>query len=90
MTTATIIKVPAGPTSDERFSVVVPAYATASTAPETPRRVPLFMPHDQAYYWTTAWQRDEAEALREIAEGKARRFASGAAAAEWLLTDDDE
>jgi hypothetical protein len=57
--------------------------------PGPPRRAPLFV-RDQAYYWTMEWQRAEAEALREIAEGKALRFSSGAAAAEWLLTDGDE
>ncbi len=50
---------------------------------------PFFVPRDQAYYWTLAWQRDEAEALREIAEGNTQRFASGAAAAEWLLANEE-
>lgn len=50
---------------------------------------PLFVPRDQAYYWSTAWQRDESEALREIAEGDVRSFESGASAAQWLLADDE-
>lgn len=61
------------------------AYMTSAAR----RGAPLFVPRNQAYYWTLAWQRDEVEALREIAEGKAQRFSSGAAAAEWLLSDDD-
>lgn len=52
------------------------------------RDVPLFVPRDQAYYWTRQWQAGESEALRELAEGKARRFGSGAEAAQWLLADD--
>jgi hypothetical protein len=51
-------------------------------------RVPFFVPREQAYYWSIAWQTGESEALREIANGDARRFASGAAAAKWLLSDD--
>jgi hypothetical protein len=90
VTTTDVINLPTGPTSEEKpSSVVLPAYANASSAPQPSRRAPLFVPRDQAYYWTVAWQRDEVESLREIAEGKARRFSSGATAAEWLLTDDE-
>lgn len=71
-------------------SLNVTSEATAYVAHAARRDAPLFVPHDQAYYWTMAWQRDEAEALREIAEGQARRFSSGAAAAAWLLADDGE
>lgn len=68
----------------------IPAFATAFALGDDARSsTPLFVPRDQAYYWTIAWQLGEAESLREIAEGKARRFTSGAAAAEWLLTDDE-
>ena len=89
--TKTTITLPTDPTSGEKpSSLMLRTYATASSGRQTPRRVPLFVPRDQAYYWTTQWQRDEAEALREIAEGKARRFSSGAAAAEWLVADDDK
>lgn len=84
------ITIPTGQTAEEYpSSLTLPGYATAYAAGPL-RRAPLFVPRDQAYYWTVAWQRDEAEALREIEEGKARRFPSGAAAAEWLLSDDDE
>ena len=51
-------------------------------------RVPYFMPLNQAYYWSAVWQTGEAEALREIGEGQTERFASGADAAAWLLSDD--
>lgn len=87
----TTITIPTGQTSEEYpSSLTLPGYATAYAPSRSRRRAPLFVPRDQAYYWTVAWQRDEAEALREVAEGKARRFSSGAGAAEWLLSDDDE
>ncbi len=77
-------------TSENTSSLNVSAVATAFSASDAYlRRIPLFAPRDQAYYWTVAWQRGEAEALREVAEGKTRRFSSGAAAAEWLLSDDE-
>ena len=53
-------------------------------------RVPIFMPTSQAYYWTRDWQDGEAEALRDIEDGRVRRFASGAEAARWLLSPDED
>jgi hypothetical protein len=67
-------------------SLLANAYVAGDNAQH--RRAPLFVPLDQAYYWTIDWQRAEAEAMREIADGQSLRFASGAAAAEWLLSDD--
>jgi len=43
----------------------------------------------QAYYWSRIWQRDEAEARRELLEGRGRTFSSGTDAIRWLLSDDD-
>ena len=53
-------------------------------------RPPLFVGRDQLYFWTRAWQEGEAEALGEIAEGKARRFPDGTSAANWILSDDED
>ncbi|MBA3246209.1 MAG: hypothetical protein H0T61_13680 [Actinobacteria bacterium] len=69
-------------------SVELPVFETSSAGPS--RDVPLFVPRNQAYYWTEEWQAGEAEALRELAEGKVIRFGSGAEAAQWLLADDAE
>jgi len=52
--------------------------------------VPLFVPREQAYYWSLEWQMSESESLREILDGGARRFATGREAADWLLSDDDD
>lgn len=86
--TGTITLSPTQTEGDATLRVSFEATAHASSDVDR-RQAPLFVPRKQTYYWTLEWQHGEAEALREIAEGRARRFASGAAAAEWLLSDDD-
>ena len=49
---------------------------------------PSLIAHDQGYFWSAEWQAGEAEALRELADGKGVSFESGSAAAAWLLGDD--
>jgi hypothetical protein len=53
------------------------------------RRIPFFVARSELYYWTRQWQEGEREALRDLAEGRSRRFPDGASAAEWLLADED-
>jgi hypothetical protein len=86
----TTILISAESTEETPSSVTLPSFPTAYSEPQRPRSAPLFVPHNQGYYWTLEWQRNEVVALQEIAEGKARRFGSGAEAAAWLLSDDDE
>jgi hypothetical protein len=77
-----------GSTYKASFEVLFAANAyTADLAAR--RRAPLFVPRNQAYFWTAEWQAGEREALAELAKGEGRRFNSGAAAAAWLLSDDD-
>lgn len=52
------------------------------------RNVPLFIPADQAYYWSSKWQSDEAESLADLAAGRARTFDDPASAIRHLLSDD--
>ncbi|HZK15294.1 MAG TPA: hypothetical protein VFC52_01730 [Solirubrobacterales bacterium] len=52
------------------------------------RDVPLFIPADQAYYWSSKWQSDEAESLADLAAGRARTFDDPASAIRHLLSDD--
>jgi hypothetical protein len=54
-----------------------------------PRRVPLFIPRDQAYYWTREWQEGEAEADEEIRRGELRRFSDLDEALRWLDSPED-
>ena len=55
----------------------------------THRRVPLFIPADQVYYWSSQWQRDEAESLADLEAGDARTFDNPQDAIRHLLSDDD-
>lgn len=85
----TTIMISPNQTEQHTRTVCLSAFPNAyASVVETPRRAPYFVPLDQAYFWTYKWQRDEAEALREIAEGNVQDFASGAAAIAWLLADD--
>lgn len=62
-----------------------------SSAPETaPRRVPLFVTRNEAYYWTREWQHDEAEALRELERGEGRVFHDPKDAVRWLRSPEDQ
>lgn len=54
-----------------------------------PRRMPLFIPRDQAYYWTREWQEGEAEADEEIRRGELRRFSDVDEAMRWLDSPED-
>ena len=45
------------------------AMLDAANRPPTPEP-------DQSYYWTNEWQRDEAQADRELLEGKTTRFST--------------
>jgi hypothetical protein len=86
--TETVTILPEMGTDKASFEILF--VATAYTADlEASRRAPLFVPRNQAYFWTAEWQAGEREALAELANGEGRRFDSGAAAAAWLLSDDD-
>ncbi len=59
--------------------------ASRSSAPDyLPRRVPLFIPRGEVYYWTYEWQHDEAEALKELERGEGKVFHDPKEAARWL------
>jgi hypothetical protein len=48
----------------------------------------MFIPADQAYYWSSEWQRDEAESLANLQAGHARTFDDPLDAIRHLLSDD--
>jgi hypothetical protein len=52
-------------------------------------RIPFFVARQQLYYWTRDWQAGEADALRDLKEGRFRTFPDGSSAAQWLLRDED-
>lgn len=51
------------------------------------RRVPMFIPSDQVYYWSSRWQRDEAESLADLKAGHAQTFRNPQDAIRHLLSD---
>lgn len=51
-------------------------------------RVPLFVPGDQLYYWSFAWQDSERKAMEDLRAGRARTFDDPMAAARYLLGSD--
>lgn len=51
------------------------------------RHVPLFIPADQVYYWSSQWQRDEAASLADLKAGHARTFNDPADAVRDLFSD---
>jgi hypothetical protein len=76
--------------AERRAETVVSVFPVTSASPEDAGlRVPLFIPKNQAYYWTSEWQAGEAEAMADLTSGRVHRFTSGAAAAAWLLADED-
>lgn len=73
----------------ESYRVRLDATASSLSDPDTSRQVPAWIPASQRYYWTSRWQRDELESLRELERGEGRRFGNPLDAIRWLLSDDD-
>lgn len=61
-----------------------------NTIVEPHRQLPLTIPADQAYYWTTRWQTDEQETLASLAAGHGQRFQSADEALRYLFSSDDD
>jgi hypothetical protein len=67
---------------------ILPSDAASNAAPRPPQRVPLFVPADQLYYWSYAWQESERKAMEDLRAGRARTFRDPMAAARYLLGSD--
>jgi hypothetical protein len=89
MTDTTLTLEPLHNTEQEATTDVSVTASAKASGEGAGLRVPLFVPRSQMYYWTKDWQDGEAEALADIAAGRAHLFSSGAAAAEWLSRDED-
>jgi hypothetical protein len=72
-------------TTDVRLDA--PSYGSAPDL--MPRHTPFFVPRWEAYYWTREWQRDEAEALKELRRGESRVFFDPKEAVRWLRSEED-
>lgn len=79
----TLIRHVAFTTQRERgFSATVSNHGS-----DAPRRVPLFIPSDQLYYWSNQWQRDETQSLADLEAGRSRTFDNPQDAIRHLLDD---
>jgi len=72
-----------------RTDVRADSPAQSSAPNRVARRVPLFIPRAEAYYWTRQWQHDEAEALKELERGEGRVFHDPKDAVRWLRRPED-
>lgn len=56
------------------------------------RRVPLFIPADEVYYWSSPWQQDVAESMAALHSGDYVDFDSSdpTDVARWLLSVDGD
>lgn len=68
--------------------VMRPSRVASNRNAKAVRSVPMFIPADQAYYWSSKWQRDDAESLADLKAGHARTFDDPQDAIRHLLSDD--
>ena len=65
--------------------------ASNEAAPARSRQVPLFISADEAYYWSSPWQRDVMRSMKALREGDYEDFDSDdpTDVARWLLSVDE-
>jgi hypothetical protein len=74
---------------EARTAVRADSPSHSSTPEPWPRRMPLFMPRRQRYYWTPEWQQGEAEADAELRRGEGVTFDNPQDAFRWLDSSED-
>lgn len=64
--------------------------AAASNVPRSHgRRVPLFVPQDELFFWTSKWQKGERDSTEGREAGEVVEFDSATDLLKWLLSDED-
>ena len=78
-------------TRGSRVASLPVSHVTANVKSSRSRRVPLFIPADEAYYWSGPWQRDVAESMAALHSGDFEDFDSDDPkdVARWLLSVDE-
>ena len=71
---------------------LMPAFAPSRIASNQPagkvvRKVPMFIPANQAYFWSSQWQQGEAETRANLKAGNAQTFDDPLDAIRHLLAD---
>lgn len=80
-----VMSSPSAATSGRPGAISAVAAASNMPRPVGSRPIPVFLPAEQLYYWTYAWQSGEAKALHDLREGRARNFDDPRAAVSYLL-----
>jgi hypothetical protein len=78
--------------SEDEIRVDPNSEAWSFVSENLPRRVPLFIPRDQAYYWTREWQDSIRESMTEIKAGEYVIFDDPddpEDVVRWFLSDED-
>jgi hypothetical protein len=75
-------------TSGGTTAVSAPMAAAANTPKLPMQRIPLFVPSDQVYYWSHAWQDSQKRSETQLAAGECVEFDSARDLVRWLLSDD--
>lgn len=75
--------------SEEELRADPSSHSWSFVSERLPRRVPLFIPRAQVYYWSREWQQGEAEANDELRRGEGRRFGDIREAFRWLDSPED-
>jgi hypothetical protein len=63
--------------------------AATNTVTPHPTRLPLFVPRDDLFFWTSAWQEGERESAAEREAGNLRTFEDPKDLFRWLLSPGD-
>lgn len=69
-------------------SPLPPSRVASNQSDSAVRSTPMFIPADQAYYWSSKWQHDEAETLANLKAGNYETFDDPSDAIRYLLADD--
>lgn len=65
------------------------AVAATNTREPSRLRMPAFVPKDELFFWTRAWQEGEKESAAERGAGNLRTFDNPDDLFKWLLSDED-
>jgi hypothetical protein len=79
--------------SPDEVSIASDSQSSSFVPQRLPRRVPLFIPRDQAYYWSSEWQESIQQSYAELEAGEYVDFDDPNdpdAVVRWLLSDEDE
>lgn len=69
--------------------VTVRAVTACANRTDRPQSIPFAIPRSQLYYWTSEWQRGEAEAMDDVQHGRSQEFDNFVDLAKYLLGPDE-